>query len=191
MFVSDRPNGKSRSPLLRTAFGPVILLILMMLLPAAAAGKADGILQREIKDCRDVISVKLLGVTDYEVTETFDALLRTAPGVMEAKRYRFHLDPRRPSVCVVEWQVRITDTDVFRLESDLYGMLRNAVFDEDHVYQPAFALRPMAGDRERLQAVRPWRSSSREIQFLLDRKPHQRAHRGHEKRQIYLDTGFE
>ena len=191
MIVSERPNRKSRSPLFKMALGLAILLSLMMLLPIAAAGREDGVLQREIKACGDVISVKLLGVTDYEITEIFNALLMKAPGVMEAKRYRFHLDPRKPSICVVEWQVTIGDTDVFRLESDLYNMLQNNVLNEDDVHQPAFLLRPVAENPEGLKAIRPWRSSSREIRFLSDQRLHQRPNWRHGKRPIHLDTGFE
>ncbi|MBC8466782.1 MAG: hypothetical protein H8D55_02975, partial [Deltaproteobacteria bacterium] len=74
-----------------------------------------GILQQEIKARKDLISVKLLGVTEYEVTEMFNDLLISAPGVMEARRYRFTLDPQRPARCIVEWQVKIGDTDAFQL----------------------------------------------------------------------------
>ena len=186
MIISEIHNRNRPSPLVRNVPWVAVFFILMMILPAAAAGKEGGILQREIQASENLVSVKLLGVTDYEITEIFDVLLMNAPGVMEAKRYRFRLDPRKPSVCRVEWQVKIMGTDVFQLESDLYNMLQNTASGRDDSCQQVLTLRPMIEDPDRLKAIRPWRASSREIQFLSDQRPHG----DHKQRQI-RDRGFE
>jgi len=170
MKISGTQKGESRSRFLRGPLCTAVVLSLIMILPAAAAAATrgdGGILQQEIRARQDFISVKLLGVTEYELTEMFNDLLMNAPGVMEAKRYRFRLDPQRPAGCIVEWQVKIGDTDAFQLESNLYRMLRDAVPRGAEGQVIAFTFQPMAEDLERLKDIRPWRASSREIEFVL------------------------
>jgi len=173
MKISRTRKGESRSRFLRGHLYIVVVLSLIMILPAvaAAATRGDGgILQQEIKAREDLISVKLLGVTEYEVTEMFNDLLMSAPGVMEAKRYRFRLDPQRPAHCIVEWQVKIGDTDAFQLESSLYRMLRDAAHHGTEDEAPVFTFDPTVEDLQSFRDIRPWRASSREIQFVSGRQ---------------------
>ena len=136
-----------------------------------AAGKVNdgGILQQGIKSRQDVISVKLLGVTRYEVTEMFNDLLIKTPGVVEAKRYRLRLEPDNPGACIVEWQVRLEDADAFQLEIKIYRMVRDLAHSRTDVHTPALSFQPTAEDLALLKDIRPWRASIREIQFLLNR----------------------
>jgi hypothetical protein len=172
MKISRTRKGESPSRFLRICLHIAVVLSLIMILPAvaAAATRGDGgILQREIKAREGLISVKLLGVTEYEVTEMFNDLLLSAPGVMEAKRYRFSLDPQRPARCIVEWQVKIGDTDAFQLESTLYRMLRDAASYRTGDEAPIFTFDPTLKDPGSLKDIRPWRASSSEIQFVSGR----------------------
>jgi len=172
MKMSGKCKGESLSCYLRGRLYIAVVLSLIIILPAAAAAATrgdGGILQQEIKAREDLISVKLLGVTEYEVTEMFNDLLMNAPGVMEAKRYRFRLDPQRPAGCIVEWQVKIGDTDAFQLESNLYRMLRDAARHGTEDQVPIFTFDPTVKDLARFKDIRPWRASSREIQFVSGR----------------------
>ena len=169
-----------------------------MILPAAAATRGGGgILQQEIRAREDLISVKLIGVTEYEVTEMFNDLLMSAPGVMEARRYRFRLDPQRPARCIVEWQVKIGDTDAFQLESSLYRMIRNAARHGTEGETPLFTFDPTVEDLGRFKDIRPWSASSREIQFVSDRLWHpasvakKRPYDGGRNWGTWPDAGFE
>ena len=172
MKISGKCKGEGLSCSLKGRLYVAVVLSLIMILPtaAAAATRGDGgILQQEIKAREDLISVKLLGVTEYEVTEMFNDLLMSAPGVMEAKRYLFRLDPQRPAGCIVEWQVKIGDTDAFQLESNLYRMLRDAARHGTEDEASVFTFDPTVEDLGRFKDIRPWRASSREIQFVLGR----------------------
>jgi len=172
MKLSVKRERESRSRFLRGRLYIAAVLILIIILPAvaAAATRGDGgILQQEIKAREDLISVKLLGVTEYELAEMFNDLLINAPGVMEAKRYRFRLDPQRPAGCIVEWQVKIGNTDAFQLESHLYRMLRDAARWGAEGQGSLFTFHPTLEDLGRFKDIRPWRASSREIQFVLGR----------------------
>ena len=172
MKISGTRKGEGRSRFLGSRLYIAVVLSLIMILPAVAAAAKrgnGGILQQEIKAREDLISVKLLGVTEYEVTEMFNDLLMSAPGVMEAKRYRFRLDPQKPARCIVEWQVKIADTDAFQLESSLYRMLRDAARHGTEDEAPIFTFNPTVEDLGRFKDIRPWRASSREIQFVSGR----------------------
>ena len=198
MKISGKREGESRSRFLGAPLCITVVLSLIMIVPAAAATRGNGgILQQEIKAREDLISVKLLGVTEYEVTEMFNDLLMNAPGVMEAKRYRFRLDPQRPAGCIVEWQVKIGDTDAFQLESSLYRMLRDAARHGTEDEAPVFTFDPTVEDLGRFKDIRPWRASSREIQFVSGRpwRPASiaegRAYEGGRSWRTWPNAGFE
>ena len=172
MKISGAWKGESHSRLLKSRLYIAVVLSLIMILPAAAAAATrgdGGIFQREIRAREDLISVKLLGVTEYEVTEMFNDLLTRAPGVIKAKRYRFRLDPQTPAACIVEWQVKIGDTDAFQLESTLYRMLRDTASHGSEDEAPVFTFNPGSEDPGSFRDIRPWRASSREIQFVSGR----------------------
>jgi len=177
-----------------------VVLSLIMILPAVATAATlgdGGILQQEIKAREGLISVKLIGVTEYEVTEMFNDLLMSAPGVIEAKRYHFSLDPQRPARCIVEWQVKIGDTDAFQLESSLYRMLRDAARHGVENEAPVFTFNPTVADLRSFKDIRPWRASSSEIQFVSGRplRPASiaegRPYEGGRSWRTRPDTGFE
>ena len=169
MKISGAGKGESRSRFLKNWSYIAVVLSLFMILPAVAAAATrgeGGILQKEINARENFISVKLIGVTEYEVTEMFNDLLTSATGVLEAKRYRFRLDPQKPADCIVEWQVKIGDTDAFQLEISLYKMLRDTAHNMAEDKAPVFTFDPAEEDLVRLKNIRPWRASSREIQFV-------------------------
>jgi len=156
----------------------MLACVLLMVFPAASGADthvATGILQREINKHHDLIRVRLLGATEYELVEIFNDLLRCAPGVKETRRYRFSLDPQRPEICMVEWQVRIEDTDPFQLESYLYEMVREAVQEGRGEAGRVFTFQSAGVDLERLRDMRPWRASNSEIEFALYRPWHLNA----------------
>lgn len=150
-----------------------ILLALLIIFPtgALAAAQMDGgILHREISARCDLINVRLAGVTEYPLTEIFHDVLKRAPGVVEAKRYRFHLDPSRPADCIVEWAVWIRDTDPFQLQIHINEMVHGPTRQESTVAERGAAWRSGSGGLEQMKDIRPCRASSREIGFVLDRQ---------------------
>jgi hypothetical protein len=161
----QRPSRISDSP-----FRAAVVFAILVILPAAASAATQvdgGILQREISARHELVSVKLLGVTEYELTEMFNDLLMSAPGVMEAKRCRFRLDPQRPAGCMVEWEARIEGTDASQLEGCLYRMLRHAARQGMEGECTIFAFQPTAEELARFKDIRPWMASMSEIQFVL------------------------
>ena len=153
-------------------FWRAVLLALLMVLPTGthAAQIDGGILQREISARYDLINVKLLGVTEYALTELFNDVLERAPGVVEARRYRFRMEPSRPAACIVEWAVRIQDTDPFQLQGHIDEMIRAEIRPEIGVAKRSTTQRPGMGRPEQMSEIRPWRASAKEIEFVLDHR---------------------
>lgn len=200
MGISGAGKWESRSRFLKSWLYIAVILSLFMILPALAAAATrgeGGILQKEINARESLISVKLVGVTEYEVTEMFNDLLMSAPGVIEARRYRFRLNPKRPADCIVEWQVKIGDTDAFQLESSLYKMLRHTAHNMAEDEAAVFTFDPTEEDLVRLRKIRPWRASSKEIQFVSARpwspafSDGSRTNENVKNRRMWPDAGFE
>jgi hypothetical protein len=141
---------------------------------ADASGKKEeintsgGILEQEIETHRNLMIITLLGVTHYEVTELFNDILSRTPGVVEAKRYRVHVEPGDPRACIVVWHVRVKDTDSFQLEHDLYSTIR-AIAKGDK--EPKFAnlsSKSTAGALKIFKNIRPYQASIKKIEFVHD-----------------------
>lgn len=154
----------------------LLTLALISASPVAAAnGKGEdlsskrGVLQQKLSESERTVNVTLIGVTQYEVTEIFHHLLLNTDGVVQARRYRLRLEPHNPAACIVVWQVKLEDTDAFHLESDLYRLVRDVTGTEDAIFKSDLLFQPTAEDLALLKEIRPWRASSREIEFVLDR----------------------
>ena len=127
-----------------------------------------GILERSLAEQSHVVDVRLMGVTRYEVLEMFNEILQSTPGVVEARRYRLHLEPDRPQACLVSWQVRVEGIGLEQLERDVVQTLRHAVREGSERLE-LLAFDPGPKDWELLAAIRPWRATTREIEFILPR----------------------
>jgi len=157
-------------------------------------GIAGGVLKKEIEQQRDLISISLIGVTDYEVTELFNDILETTPGIVKANRYRFILDPNRPLTCRVDWQVRFQKTSPFELESDIYKMIRKVAKDNPKGKIAKLSFQPSSEHRKVFQNIQPIYATSKEIQFHflqtqdkhVNKKPTKRGLRNY-----WPDRGFE
>ena len=155
---------------------------------------SGGILEKKIKNRENIISVVLIGVTDYEITELFNDILENAPGVIKAKRYRFSLDPKKPLSCRVEWQVQIENTSPFQLESHVYKMIRN-LFDTDSKTETLkFSFLPTAEQRKLIANIRPWQATAKQIRFHFLHLSPENVNETFVDRDVsnhWPDTGFE
>jgi hypothetical protein len=162
---------------------------------------SNGTFYNEMQN--DTVSVVLMGVADYEVTEMFNDILKQSPGVLETKRVRLHIDPSRPRACYATWSVRMDNPDLFELESNIYRTIKDIVSKNADAPAVSFSFAPTDKNLETLSFIRPWESSSNEIAFLLNRPlPHELKHanRGFARHcyrsfgyhpQTWGDTGFE
>jgi signal transduction protein with GAF and PtsI domain len=147
----------------------IALIICLPFTAAAEKEREGGILRQGIECSHQNIIVKLLGVTNYELTEIFNDLLIKTPGVVDAKRYRLCLEPDKPLACIVEWQVRLENDDAFQLETRLYRQVRDLAEKKIEAHTLNFSFKPTEDDLALLNHIRPWRASVREIQFVMNR----------------------
>ena len=167
--------------------------------PAFAEPVSGGILKQSLEAQRGVLNLKLLGVSSYELTEIFHNIVRTTPGVIEARRYHFNLDPKSPQACSVEWQITFTETTPFALESEIYNRLKEFADNDTTVhFVNGSDITLTATEIEALKAIKPWQATSHSLRFVQTRTfakspesqwPRQRHH--HRRWYDYPNQGFE
>ena len=126
-----------------------------------------GLLKQSLEAQKGVLNLKLLGVASYELTEIFHNLIRTTPGVVEARRYHFHLDPKYPQACSIEWQITFAETTPFALESEIYNRLKEITANESTVHLVNGAdITLTATELEALKSIKPWQATSHSLRFI-------------------------
>ena len=145
-----------------------------------------GLLKQSLESQKEVITLKLQGVTSYELTELFHNLVKTTPGVIEARRYHLNLDPKSPQACSVEWQITFTDTTPFALESEIYNRLKAIINNDPAIhFVNGSEITLSASELTALKAIKPGQASSRSLRFIQTQTfakshkspwPHQRHH---------------
>jgi hypothetical protein len=129
-----------------------------------------GVLKQEVAKRENVINVRLDGATVYELTEVFGKVMNTVTGVVEAKRYSSSLIPDNPQACFMIWRVRIEDTDPFRLQANVMKMLDDISDAGGEIRLKGVPYRYTAAEIDLLKGIRPGDSTTREIQFVVDRE---------------------
>ncbi len=156
-----------------------------------------GVIQRHSDALENLINVRLDGATEYEMAEVFGKVLNTARGVVEAKRYRSRIVPDNPQASVVIWRVRIEGTDPFRLQANIIKMINDILDNGGEIVMKGVPYRYTAAEVDLLKGIRSGDSSSREIQFVIDRerardREFQGRHDPYKARQRrYTEPGFE
>ena len=134
------------------------------------------------------INVRLDGATEYELTEVFGKVINTVTGVVEAKRYSSRIIPDNPQACFVVWRLQIEGTDPFRVQANTMKMINEILDTGGEVQLRGIIYRYTAAEIDLLKGIRPGESSSREIQFVVDRersrdREFQERHDPYKKRQ--------
>lgn len=131
---------------------------------------SGGIVQREANATENLINIRLDGATEYELTEVFGKVINTARGVLEAKRYSSSLVPDNPQACFVVWRIRIEETDPFRLQANVMKMIDDVLDAGGEITINGVPYSYTAAEVDLLKGIRPGESTSREIQFVVDRE---------------------
>ncbi|MBC8466437.1 MAG: hypothetical protein H8D55_01245 [Deltaproteobacteria bacterium] len=129
-----------------------------------------GVLKRRADPLENLINVRLDGATEYEIAEVFGKVINTVTGVTEAKRYSSSLIPDNPQACFVIWRVRIEDTEPFRLQANVMKMIDDILDAGGEITLKGVPYRYTAAEIDLLKGLRPGDSTTREIQFVLDRE---------------------
>lgn len=137
---------------------------------APSTGSGKGIVSRRAKQFENLISVRLEGATEYEVVEIFGKVLNTVRGVVEAKLYSLRLEPDNPQASTTVWRVKIEGTEPFRLQANIIKMVHDILKAGGQITINGVPYRYTPEEIEFLKGLRPGDSSSREIQFVIDRE---------------------
>ncbi|MEA3332326.1 MAG: hypothetical protein U9Q58_01850 [Pseudomonadota bacterium] len=134
----------------------------------------------------EIINLKLLGVTSYELTELFHKLVKTTPGVIEAQRYHLNLDPKFPQACCVKWQITFAGITPFALESEIYNRLKEITKNDSTAHLAnGSEITLSTSELAALKTIKPWQATSKSLRFIQtqtfaqnhkSRWPHQRHH---------------
>ena len=155
---------------------------------------SGGILEKEIKSRENLLSVVLIGATDYEIAELFNDILENAPGVVKAKRYRFILDPKKPPACRIEWQVQIENTSPFQLESHVSKAIRSLSVMDGKTETLKLSFLPTAEQKKLIANIRPWQATAKQIRFHFLHLSPENVNETFVHRDVsnhWPDTGFE
>ena len=129
-----------------------------------------GVLKRRADPLENLINVRLDGATEYEIAEVFGKVINTVTGVTEAKRYSSSLIPDNPQACFVIWRVRIEDTEPFRLQANVMKMIDDISDAGGEITLKGVPYRYTAAEIDLLKGLRPGDSTTRSIQFVVDRE---------------------
>ena len=167
--------------------------------PADQDPANGSLLEQRLIAQKETLTLKLLGVTSYELTEIFHNIIRETPGVIEARRYHLNLDPDYPRACAVEWQITFTGTTPFALESEIYNQLKELVKDESAIHVVNGSdITLTTTELEILKAIKPLQATSQTLRFIQTQTfaqyqghqwPQQPRH--HQPWHDYPNRGFE
>jgi len=135
-----------------------------------AAAVSGGALARNIKKHEQMIDVRLDGATDAEIAEAFGKVLNTVIGVQEAKRYSSQIVPDNPQASYQIWRAMIADTEPFRLQANIIKMINDISDAGGTLTLKGVPYRYTAAEIDFLKGTRPASSTTRSIQFVVDRE---------------------
>lgn len=127
----------------------------------------SGTLGTSLKTETETLTINLLGVTSYELTEIFNNILETTPGVIEARRCQLYLNPKDPQSGKVKWQVKYSKTTPFAVESAIYNRLKEISDNCISTYLTnGLTVNLTDNECETLKAIKPGQSTSRTLCFI-------------------------
>ncbi len=132
--------------------------------------ESGGALAQNTAKFENLINVRLDGATEYELAEVFGKVVNTTGGVIEAKRYGSRIVPDNPQACFVNWRVTIEDTDPFRLQANIVKMINDILDAGGQITLRGVPYRYTAAEVDLLKGIRTGDTTSREIQFVVDRE---------------------
>lgn len=136
---------------------------------AGSESEAGGRLAESIKRQENHINIILDGATEYETNEAFGKILNSTRGIKEAKLYSSNIQPNNPKACHTEWAVDIEGTEPFRLQANIMKTVDSILEADGEITINGVPYRYSEQELELLQGLRTGSTTTREIQFLIDR----------------------
>ena len=127
----------------------------------------SGPLAASLEARSGIVTIDLLGVTSYKLTEVFNDIIETTPGVIKTRRCQLYLDPKHPRSGRVEWQVTFNNTTPFALEGAIYQRLKEITGNCVTTYLAnGFTINLSERECAALAAIKPGQSNSHTLSFV-------------------------
>lgn len=118
------------------------------------------------------IMVRLDQANVYEVVEAFGKILNTTRGVISAKQLHHRIVQDNPQASVTEWELEIdtAETDAFRLQANIMKMVDDILDAGGTIHLKGVPYRYAPYEIKLLMGIFPGASTSRSLQFMIDRQ---------------------
>ncbi len=127
----------------------------------------SGPLAASLEARSGIITIDLLGVTSQELTEIFNDIIETTPGVIKTRCCQLYLDPEHPRSGRVEWQVTFNNTTPFALEGAIYQRLKEITGNCVTSYLAnGFMINLTERECAALAAIKPGQATSHTLCFI-------------------------
>ena len=136
---------------------------------AQGSDSGGGVVAGTSDALADLINVRLVEATRYELVEAFGKVINTARGVVEATPYGMVIQRENPQASYANWRVRIESTELFPFQSNVMTMLGRIHESGGQIVVNGVPYRYTPAEVDLLKAIRPGSSSSRSIVFVVDR----------------------
>lgn len=136
---------------------------------ASPTETGQGVLAQAVHKYADSVNVRLDGATGYEVSEVFGKILITVTGSVEATRYGSNIAPDNPQASYAAWQVKIADTEPFRLEANIMNMIQQVIEADGALTLKGVPYRYTADEVVLLKGIHPGKANAHQLQFVVDR----------------------
>lgn len=125
-----------------------------------------------IKATEKFITVRLDQANVYEVVEAFGKILNITRGVISAKQLHHRIVQNNPQASVTEWELEIdtAETDAFRLQANIMKMVDDILDAGGTIHLKGVPYRYAPYEIKLLLGIFPGASTSRSLQFMIDRQ---------------------
>lgn len=138
--------------------------------PTSQSSSQGGILSKSIRKNENLITVRLDQATDAAVAEVFGKVVNTVTGVAQAKLFSSRIVPDNPQASYMNWRLTIDGTEPFRLQANIMKMISDISDAGGTVTIKGVPYRYTPAEIDFLKGIRPGDTTSREIQFIVDRE---------------------
>ncbi len=127
-------------------------------------------LDRNIEKYKRQIMVRLEGITDYELLEIFDKVLKTTTGVTSAEEYGSNPNPRSAQKGFATWIVKIDGTTHTHLRANVIKRIHDILAQGGETVIGGVPYRYTPDEVNLLRGIRQGTANRQVIQFVIDRE---------------------
>lgn len=118
---------------------------------------------------KKTIDVRLDGATDAVTGEIFGKIVKSADGVVSAKRKSFTINPENSDASKVLWQVTVDGVDSFHLQTEIMSMAKEVIRYGGNLNLLGVPYRYSEDEISLLLGLKPHGGTAKQVKFVIDR----------------------